>query len=94
MSEEPFLGCEAPFLYHCGAFAYEAHVGDVVSEHGGVCGHGFAARPSDKHVDGLSDPLAFEVPQRDVESGNRHHGFAVSTVNRGSMHDVPEEFCG
>ena len=81
MSEEPFLGGEAAFFGHGGAFADKAHVGDIVSEHGGVCGHGLAAWTADEHVDGLAEPLAFEVPECVVDGRYCHHRLALSTMD-------------
>ena len=54
VAEEPFLRGEAALFCHRRSLSDESHVGYVVSKHGGVCGHCFAAGTADKHVDGLA----------------------------------------
>ena len=89
MTEEPFLGGESAFFGHGGSFSDESHVGDVVAEHRGVRGHGLSAGSADEHVDGFAEPFSFEVPEGVVDCRDRHHGFALSTMHGGAVHDVP-----
>ena len=55
--------------------------------------HAVAALASEEVVEGCFECLAFDVPERDVDGGNRGHGYGPTPPVCAAIEILPDIFC-